>query len=172
MLCVAENNDYVDHVISGWRPIHPGTDLATYTVALRLMRIGRIVEALTAKVAQAHGLVSKGDFEVLSALRRSHPSPLRPNELADRLMVTTAGMTGRLDRLEKAAYIERRPLLADRRGVEVGITPSGMETCDFVLRQLAERYDVALQQPASSVVAHLSDDLRSIAISLGDTAPT
>lgn len=172
MLRVAENSDYADHVISGWKSIHPETDLAAYAVALRLMRIGRIVEALTGKVAQAHGLVSRGDFEVLSALRRSHPLPVRPNELADRLMVTTAGMTGRLNRLEKAAFVERSPLLADRRGVEVGITPSGISACDSVLSQLAGKYDAALQQPDSSIVAHLSDDLRSIAISLGDTAPT
>ena len=42
-------------------------------------------------------------------------------------MLSSGGMTNRIDRLEAAGLIERRKHPTDRRGVLVALTPSGLE---------------------------------------------
>jgi DNA-binding MarR family transcriptional regulator len=58
-----------------------------------------------------------GDFDVLATLRRTGaPYRLTPGELSRSTMVTTGGMTKRLDRLEAAGLIRRELDPTDRRG--------------------------------------------------------
>jgi DNA-binding MarR family transcriptional regulator len=45
-------------------------------------------------------------------------------------MMSSGGMTARLDRLEKAGLIERRPNPDDRRGTLVGLTRKGLTLID------------------------------------------
>lgn len=45
-------------------------------------------------------------------------------------MVTTGGMTKRIDRLEKAGLVARRASSVDGRGRVVALTPRGRETID------------------------------------------
>jgi DNA-binding MarR family transcriptional regulator len=45
-------------------------------------------------------------------------------------MVTTGAMTKRLDRLENAGLITRRPSTVDGRGRVVALTPAGRELID------------------------------------------
>ena len=45
-------------------------------------------------------------------------------------MMSSGGMTARLDRLEKAGLIERRPNPDDRRGTLVGLTRKGLALID------------------------------------------
>ena len=48
-------------------------------------------------------------------------------ELAERLVITKAGMTKMVDRLEEAGLAARRPSETDRRVTSVVLTPSGHE---------------------------------------------
>jgi DNA-binding MarR family transcriptional regulator len=51
-----------------------------------------------------------GEFDVLATLRRSgKPYLLSPTQLYEALMISSGGMTNRLDRLERAGLVERRP---------------------------------------------------------------
>ncbi len=80
-----------------------------------------------------HGL-TLGEFDVLSALRRSGtPFILRPSELADRLMVTRAGITGRIDKLEAQGFVERLRDPDDRRSEPIALTKAGRRTLDATL---------------------------------------
>ena len=63
-------------------------------------------------------------FDVLATLRR-YDRDLSPGELLTATMLTSGAMTHRLDRLESAGWIERRPDPEDRRGVKVHLTRSG-----------------------------------------------
>ncbi len=45
-------------------------------------------------------------------------------------MLSTGGMTKRLDRMEAAGLLERSPDPDDRRGLLVALTPKGLRTVD------------------------------------------
>lgn len=163
--------DYTDTVSAGWRGLMPDIDLQYPEAALRLLRIGRLVDRLIDTAAGDHGLVVSGDYEVLATLRRSHPEPLQPAELAARTMVTTSGMTGRLDRLERSALIERRSNPVDRRATDIHITKIGIKTADAVFRTIVERETELFGALRRAELRTLSDLVRTLLLDLGDTLP-
>jgi hypothetical protein len=65
--------------------------------------------------------------EVAPTLRSSgEPYMLSPTRLYEAAMISSGGMTNRLDRLEKVALIERRPDPNDRRGKLIALAaPEG-----------------------------------------------
>src|SRR5882762_1948447 len=72
-----------------------------------------------------------GEFDVLATLRRSgKPYMLSPTRLYEALMISSGGMTARLDRLERAGLIERCPDPNDRRGKLIGLTDAGRALID------------------------------------------
>src|SRR5438874_3245298 len=71
-------------------------------------------------------ILTRGDVGVLSALRTSPPPhTLSPTQLFRGLMMSSAGMTKRLDRLEKVGLVKRNPDKDDRRGVTIHLTDRG-----------------------------------------------
>ncbi len=89
----------------------------------------REIDALFAE----HGLTG-GDFDVLAALRRPGPPyRLTPGALSRSTMVTTGGMTKRLDRLEARGLIRREPDPSDRRGRRISLTAEGLALVDQVV---------------------------------------
>ena len=79
---------------------------------------------------KAHGLQA-GEFDVLATLRRAGaPYALTPTQLFGALMVSSGGMTNRLDRLERAGLIRRNPNPDDRRGTLVSMTEQGLALID------------------------------------------
>ncbi len=72
-----------------------------------------------------------GEFDVLATLRRSgKPFMLSPTKLYEALMISSGGMTNRIDRLERAGFVERRPDPEDRRGKLIALTGIGMRVID------------------------------------------
>jgi DNA-binding MarR family transcriptional regulator len=72
-----------------------------------------------------------GEFDVLATLRRSgEPYLLSPTRLYEAAMISSGGMTNRLDRLERAGLVERRPDPADRRGKLIALTKAGKRVID------------------------------------------
>jgi DNA-binding MarR family transcriptional regulator len=66
---------------------------------------------------------------VLSNLAESR-EPLAPREIADRLIVSRATVTGLIDSLERRQYVRRLPHPADRRMLLVEITENGRRVAD------------------------------------------
>ncbi|MBA8901600.1 MULTISPECIES: MarR family transcriptional regulator [unclassified Phyllobacterium] len=72
-----------------------------------------------------------GEFDVLATLRRSgEPYLLSPTRLYEAAMISSGGMTNRLDRLERAGFVERRPDPGDRRGKLIALTDAGKRVID------------------------------------------
>ena len=72
-----------------------------------------------------------GEFDVLATLRRAgEPYLLSPTQLYETVMISSGGMTNRLDRLERAGFVERRPDPNDRRGKLIALTDSGKRVID------------------------------------------
>ena len=68
---------------------------------------------------------------VLSLLADAEDS-LPPHEIAQRLIVSRAAVTGLIDSLEKREYVRRRPHPTDRRMLQVEITRKGRKVAqDF-----------------------------------------
>lgn len=68
-----------------------------------------------------------GEFDVLATLVRSGPPyKLTPTELYRTTMMSSGGMTARLDKLEKAGLVERCPHPDDRRALTVCLTDKGL----------------------------------------------
>jgi DNA-binding MarR family transcriptional regulator len=96
----------------------------------RISRLSRELELRLETVYAEHGL-EPGWFDVLATLRRTGPPyELRPTDFATALMLTSSGATKRLDRLEEAGFITRRPDPSDRRGILIALTPRGRKLVD------------------------------------------
>lgn len=75
-----------------------------------------------------------GEFDVVMTLRRSGaPYTLTPTELYNSTMISSGGMTARLDRLEKAGLIVRTPHETDRRAVQIALTEAGKDLIERML---------------------------------------
>ncbi|MBB5916272.1 DNA-binding MarR family transcriptional regulator [Nocardia transvalensis] len=127
------NADAIDGIVEQWRRERPDLELEAMAIVGRLGRLHLVAQPAIEAVFAAHGL-QRGEFDVLAALRRSGaPFALNPSVLADTLMLSRAGMTGRLDRLESAGLVQRVADAGDRRAVRVVLTAAGRELIDEVV---------------------------------------
>ena len=74
-----------------------------------------------------------GEADVLTLVLIAAPEHPPPTQLAGWLSLTTAGITGRLNTLERKGLIERRPHATDGRRVHVHLTDSGVEVGEAVM---------------------------------------
>lgn len=100
-----------------------------YQVTARVSRVGQHVARRQEETFGRFGL-NRGEVGVLSALRVSGPERLSPTQLFRGLMLSSAGMTSRLDRLERRGYVRRAPDPDDRRGVLIELTDEGRAVLD------------------------------------------
>ena len=111
----------------------------------RLLRLGERLATTRAGLLAGHGL-SVGEFDVLATIRRREgQGGSNPRDLQRAVMISSGGMTKRLDRLEAANLLERRPDPDDRRGVRIMLTDDGRELIDRVLPALLDAERTALE---------------------------
>ncbi|ONM48501.1 MarR family transcriptional regulator [Nocardia donostiensis] len=135
MSMTERKTDPVDAIVAQWRRERPDLDLEAMAVIGRLGRLLLVAQREIETVFDGHGL-RQGEFDVLAALRRSgEPFELNPSMLADTLMLSRAGMTGRLDRLETAGLVRRVADAHDRRAIRVALTQAGRELVDTVVTE-------------------------------------
>ncbi len=127
--------DHVDGILAQWRLERPDLDVGPMGTFGRLKRLHNHLSDELARVYKAHNLTAAG-FDVLATLRRTGaPHALSPSALIASTMVTSGTMTNRLDRLEAAGLIERRPNPEDGRGSVVALTVEGLELIDCVVTE-------------------------------------
>ncbi|HET6858644.1 MAG TPA: MarR family transcriptional regulator, partial [Streptomyces sp.] len=83
-------------------------------------------------------------------------------ELSATLMLTTGGMTGRLDKLERAGLLSRSPDPHDRRGLRVTLSESGLALVDEAVSAGLEQQRAALEEFDEAQVEQLSELLRQL----------
>jgi DNA-binding MarR family transcriptional regulator len=127
---VTEQRDHVATILDAWHTERPGLDVSPVAIFGRITRIERFQAAALRQVWRRHQIDS-GEYDVLAALYRSGPGyRLTPTELYRSVLVTSATMTERLDRLERRNLIARRPGGRDRRSILVELTPGGRAIFD------------------------------------------
>lgn len=124
----------VDLATEQWRREKPELDLLPMEVVARLGAAANLLSRdYLAPFFKEHGL-HQGEFDVIATLRRAGPPySLGPTQLFDALMISSGGMTNRLDRLEKAGLITRSPNPEDRRGMIVSLSEKGLALIDRLI---------------------------------------
>jgi DNA-binding MarR family transcriptional regulator len=162
-------SDYMDTALEAWESERPELDLEAAAVIGRIRRAASLVEERIGALIARFGIRNPGDLDTLATLRREgKPFELSPKELSGRLLVTSAGLSGRLDRLENAGWIQRTQHPEDRRATIVTLTDVGRELVDSVYSQTLDLYRDALGSTDPDQQAQLANELRTILINLGD----
>ena len=124
------DQDWTDSLLDRWAGVRPRQEMAPYQVTARISRIGQHVARRQEETFGRFGL-NRGEVGVLAALRFAGPKQqLSPTRLFKGLMLSSAGITSRLDRLERRGYVKRKPDPGDRRGVLVELTDAGRAVLD------------------------------------------
>lgn len=121
--------DWTDRHVARWRDHWSGIayDDEVEGIVTRINRIARYLDD-TVRTAAAASELQESEYKTLHVLMiRDTPGSASPGELADDLKISGAGMTGRLDALEKKGWIRRVSAIDDRRRVIIQITPKGTE---------------------------------------------
>jgi DNA-binding MarR family transcriptional regulator len=119
--------DWADRHVARWRDhwIDVAFEDDVEVIVARIQRLRRYFR-LTTQQALAEVGLQDFEYETLHQLMiRDTPGLASPSALAEDLGISNAGMTGRLDSLEKAGWIQRHPDADDRRRVGVEITKAG-----------------------------------------------
>lgn len=123
--------DRAARAVEQWNRERPDLDVNSMLLLGRLGEAAVVIarERLNPLFA-AYGL-QPGEFDVLATLRRSGaPYALTPTALYDAAMMSSGGMTNRIDRLQQAGWVERRPNPEDGRGTLVALTKAGFALID------------------------------------------
>ena len=126
--------DRASRAAAQWAVQRPDLDMLPMEVLGRLNEASQLVirERQTPLFAR-HGL-QHGEFDVLATLRRSgERDGLTPTALFEAAMMSSGGMTARIDRLEKVGLVERRPHPTDRRATLVRLTDKGFALIDSIM---------------------------------------
>lgn len=128
--------DSIDRVEVAWRKERPDIDVSSVGIISRLWRVSRHLER-ERKDRLAELGTDRVTLDVLAMLRRSGPPYRRTaGELTQSSLITSGGVSQRLDKLERAGLITRHIHPEDRRRIEVQLTPEGMKLVDGVLSDL------------------------------------
>ncbi|ABC38271.1 MarR family winged helix-turn-helix transcriptional regulator [Burkholderia thailandensis] len=123
--------DRAAHAVEQWRSERPDLDPSSMIVLGRLQEAALVIARDRLNPLFARYGLQPGEFDVLATLRRSGaPYALTPTALYDAAMISSGSMTNRIDRLEKAGWVERRANPADGRGTLVALTSAGRALID------------------------------------------
>ena len=155
-------SSFVDEAVAGWSRLLPDREMLSLGVVQRLVWSGRLAEEVLERTAIASGLRRRGDYEVLALLRRFEPALLTPVQVAQQLLTSQSGMTGKLDRLEEQGLIQRTPDPADRRAIRLGITDSGRTLIDEAFTTSLRVYESMLDELSRTEVENLATLLEKL----------
>ena len=138
----AGTRDVVDRLLAKWRDARPDLDPSPLEVIGRVIVLGQHLERGAEAALEKHGL-TLGQFDILATLRRhGKKGGLTPTQLLESVVLSSGGMTARLDALAEAGYIARKPNPDDRRMVVIQLTSKGRRAIDNATRtRFAEAKD-------------------------------
>ena len=162
--------DWADRHVARWRDHWVGVEFEDDVEAITV-RMGRLMKHFRTTTAQAVAEVGlhDHDYQTLHLLMiRDTPGRASPSALAADLGISGAGMTGRLDGLERAGFIRRTTAPEDRRRVDVEVTEAGAQVwrAAMALRGREEERVVHTLDPAER--ATLAALLKRMTLSIED----
>jgi len=128
--------DAIDRIEAAWRRERPDVDVSSVGIVSRIWRISRHLEQARKERLAEHG-TDRVTLDVLAMLRRSGP-PFRmtAGELTHHSLISSGGVSQRLEKLERAGLVTRYIHSDDRRRIDVELTAAGVELIDSILADL------------------------------------
>lgn len=123
-----EQQDWADRHVERWRDhwIDVSFEDDVEAIVVRMGRLVKYFKATTTQEVLAEVGLQEFEYQTLHLLMiRDTPGLASPSALAADLGISNAGMTGRLDALEKAGWIQRSADADDRRRVSIEVTTEG-----------------------------------------------
>jgi DNA-binding MarR family transcriptional regulator len=130
-----------------------------FTADLLVKRIASLLQPFD--LSPASGLV-------LSVLADAE-SPLPPNKIADRLIISRATATGLIDSLERRGYVQRRPHHSDRRMLLVEVTNTGRQVATAFRPIVHHQQKLWLESLSEEEQQRLIDSLQQVQAALMDS---
>jgi DNA-binding MarR family transcriptional regulator len=163
---VRKSEDHVDEILAQWRMERPDLNVAPLGLVGRLFRVVQLSEEELQRGLARYDL-QPGWFDLLAALRRAGaPYQLNPTQLMRATLLSSSGMTKRLDRMEAAGMIERRPDPHDRRGTLVRLTRRGRSVIDRAVETHVDNEERLLDVLSATERRTLDALLRKLLIQL------
>ena len=136
--------DAIDRIEAAWRRERPDVDVSSVGIVSRIWRISRHLEQARKERLAEHG-TDRVTLDVLAMLRRSGP-PFRmtAGELTHHSLISSGGVSQRLEKLERAGLVTRQIHGDDRRRIDVELTAVGVELIDSILADLMTHEAVLL----------------------------
>ncbi|GAA1556469.1 MarR family transcriptional regulator [Brevibacterium picturae] len=157
-------SDYIDDVRGQWESIFPGLDTSMVALMGRISRIAQVVQARSDAVLAAQD-ITRGEFDVISLLAR-HGGTLSPTRVSSELIISGAGVTKRLKRLDSAGLIVRIPDPADGRGSLVQLTQEARTKLRPILEAVLAFEDRLLADLDPTTKGQLAAGLRELLLDL------
>ena len=156
--------DAVDDILEQWSSERPELDAASLGVVIRVMALYRAF-LRQATIALQPLELELHEYDVLAALRRQgRPYELAASALAAETGLSTGAMTNRVDGLEQRKLVRRRTDKADRRGVNVSLTASGVRIIDAAIGLRLEAADDGLATLSAAERKRLAALLRKVVL--------
>jgi DNA-binding MarR family transcriptional regulator len=158
--------DRIDERRAQWARELPDLDTTGMAVLGRARWITSKVRPPIEAVFARAGL-DTGEFDVLGTLLRSGPPyRLRPTELYRALMISSGGLTDRLNRLQLAGLIRRGESHGDARSLPVELTAEGRRRAEAAFRKDMALEKTLLAELSQAELKSLDRLLRKLVLSL------
>jgi len=165
------DRDGIDERRAQWEAALPDVDTRGMAILGRARWITLTARPPIEAIFKSHGLDS-GEADVLFTLLRSGPPyRLRPTELFRSLMISSGGLTDRLNRLEKAGLIRRAAAEGDGRSLPVELTQEGVRRAKAAFREDMAVEAAMLSGLTEEEQSDLARLLRKLALTITETPP-
>ncbi len=144
---------------------HPFQSLAQ-EAALNLARTDDRLQIRFERLFREYGL-TPSQYNILRIVR-GEGKPLPILEIAERTVTVVPGITGLIDRLERAEFVARRRCLEDRRVIFVDITAKGLEVLGRLDQPVLELHETLMGQLSDKELHELIRLLEKVRESMAD----
>ncbi|WP_266382030.1 MarR family winged helix-turn-helix transcriptional regulator [Streptomyces canus] len=159
--------DAVDEFMDQWAAQRTDLDLDAMGTIGRILRLSRLVNGQLKDYFTQYDMET-WEFDVLATLRRSG-QPLTAKALAGSIMIGSAALTNRIDRLVARGLVTRESVPGDRRSLHIALTTEGRDLVDRTVEGHVQNQRKILAGLAPADREDLTRVLRTLLVSLGDT---
>ena len=150
MESTTEERDHIDGFLEAIHLVLPNLDLEVEGIVDRIGGLSRRLHRTLDETLAEFGLES------------GEPFCSTPGRLGKHMELSSGAMTNRIDRLEQAGLVRRRPDPNDRRGVLVEMTEKGRETYERAVGVQAKKEELVTSALDNAEKKQLNDLLRRL----------